>query len=164
MPQVWHSPKKKKKKKKKKEEDKGNLDHSVSKQKEKKDHLLESWVQREKKHSGSLGPSFWLSPIFLYFFFFLSFVFSRATPMAHGGSQPRGPIRTTAASLHHSHSNARSKPPLRPYTTAHSSARSLTHWAKPGIKPETSWFLVGFVNHWAKMGTPCISSFLTHIS
>ena len=31
------------------------------------------------------------------------------------------------------------------YTTAHSSlnARSLTHWLWPGIKPTTSWFLVG---------------------
>ena len=24
--------------------------------------------------------------------------------------------------------------------------RSLTHWARPGIKPATSWFLVGFVS------------------
>ena len=40
------------------------------------------------------------------------------------------------------------------YTTAHCIARSLTHWVRPGIKPATSWFLVGFVNHWATMGTP----------
>ena len=32
------------------------------------------------------------------------------------------------------------------YTTAHSNAESLTHWARPGIEPETSWFLVGFVS------------------
>ena len=31
------------------------------------------------------------------------------------------------------------------YTTAHSNAGSLTHWTRPGIEPETSWFLVGFV-------------------
>ena len=30
--------------------------------------------------------------------------------MADGGSQARGPIRATAASLHHSHSNAGSRP------------------------------------------------------
>ena len=29
-------------------------------------------------------------------------------------------------------------------TTAHSNAASLTHWARPGIQPETSWLLVGF--------------------
>ena len=29
------------------------------------------------------------------------------------------------------------------YTTAHGNARSLTHWTRPGIEPETSWFLVG---------------------
>ena len=33
---------------------------------------------------------------------------------AHGGSQARGLIGTTAAGLHHSHSNARSEPCLRP--------------------------------------------------
>ena len=32
------------------------------------------------------------------------------------------------------------------YTTAHSNTRSLTHWARPGIGPATSWFLVGFVS------------------
>ena len=32
------------------------------------------------------------------------------------------------------------------YTTAHGNIRSLTHWARPGIKPTASWFLVGFVS------------------
>ena len=32
------------------------------------------------------------------------------------------------------------------YTTAHSSVGSLTHRAKPGNKPATSWLLVGFVS------------------
>ena len=32
------------------------------------------------------------------------------------------------------------------YTTAHGNTRSLTHWARPGIKPATSWFLVGFIS------------------
>ena len=40
------------------------------------------------------------------------------------------------------------------HTTAHGIARSLTHWMRLGIKPATSWFLVGFVNHWATTGTP----------
>ena len=35
------------------------------------------------------------------------------------------------------------------YTTAHGNARSLTHWARPGIELTFSWILVGFVNHWA---------------
>ena len=42
------------------------------------------------------------------------------------------------------------------YTTAHGNAKSLTHWARTGIEPTTSWFLVGFVNHWATTGTPTI--------
>ena len=39
---------------------------------------------------------------------FLSFVFSKATPTAYGGSQARGRIGAIATGLHHSHSNARS--------------------------------------------------------
>ena len=33
------------------------------------------------------------------------------------------------------------------YTTAHGNVGHLTHRARPGIKPTTSWFLVGFINH-----------------
>ena len=61
----------------------------------------------------------------------------RAASVAYGGSQSRGPNRTTAASLHHSHSNA----------------RFLTHWARPEIEPSTSWFLVGLF-HCTRTGTP----------
>ena len=39
-------------------------------------------------------------------FFFLLF---RATPVAYGGSQARGPIGAPAASLHHSHGNVGSE-------------------------------------------------------
>ena len=46
-------------------------------------------------------------------FLFLVFSF-RAAPVAYGSSRVRGWIRATAAGLHHSHSNARSKPSLRP--------------------------------------------------
>ena len=46
------------------------------------------------------------------FFFFL--MLFRVTPAAYGGSQVRGPMGAVAASLHHSHSDARSEPSLRP--------------------------------------------------
>jgi len=54
---------------------------------------------------------------FFFFFFFLNFifclfVFSRAALVAYGGSQVRGLIGAVAASLHHSHNNARSEPCL----------------------------------------------------
>ena len=45
------------------------------------------------------------------------------------------------------------------YTTAHGNAGSSTHWTRLGIEPETSWFLVGFINHWAMTGTPIILCF-----
>ena len=31
---------------------------------------------------------------------------------------------------------------------------SLTHWARPGIIPASSWILVGFLIHWVTVGTP----------
>ena len=47
-------------------------------------------------------------------FFFCLFVFFRAASAAYGSSQARRRIQAVAASLHHSHSNARSKPYLQP--------------------------------------------------
>jgi len=49
-------------------------------------------------------------PSILYFLFFCLFVFSRAAPVAYGGSQARGLIRAAAAtSLRQSHSNVESE-------------------------------------------------------
>ena len=50
----------------------------------------------------------------LFLFFVFCFGLSRAAPAAYGGSQARGQIGAVAASIHHSHSNARSEPRLRP--------------------------------------------------
>ena len=50
----------------------------------------------------------------LVFCFLGFFCFSRAAPAAYGGSQARGLIGATAADLHHSYSNAGSKPSLQP--------------------------------------------------
>ena len=47
--------------------------------------------------------------------------------MAYGNSQARGLTGAAAASY------------------SHSKAGSLTHGARPGIKPASSWLLVGFV-------------------
>ena len=66
----------------------------------------------------------------------------------------RGPIGAVGASLCQSHSNMGSRLRLVTYTTAHGNTRSLTHWARPGMEPATSSFLVGLVNHWAATGTP----------
>ena len=45
-------------------------------------------------------------------FFFLSFVFFRAAPKVYAGSQAKGPIRATAAGLHHSSQQRRILNPL----------------------------------------------------
>ena len=40
------------------------------------------------------------------------------------------------------------------YITAQGNSRSLTQWARPGIKPPSSWIPFSFINYWAMMGTP----------
>ena len=70
--------------------------------------------------------------------------FFRATSTAYGGSQVRGRIGAVAAYLHHSH--ARSEPHLQPTPQAHENTRSLTHWARPRIKPVSPWMPVVFVS------------------
>ena len=39
------------------------------------------------------------------------------------------------------------------YATAFNNIRSLTHWVRLGFKPTSSWILVGFLTHWATVGT-----------
>ena len=71
-------------------------------------------------------------------FFFFLFLF-RPEPVAYGHSQARGQVRAVAAGLHQCGIRATSVT----YTTAQS--QSLTHWARSGIEPVSSWLLVGFV-------------------
>jgi len=63
-------------------------------------------------------------------FCFVLFGLFRAVSAAYECSQARSWIRAIAASIHHSHSNA----------------ESLTHWARPGIEPASSWMIVRFIS------------------
>jgi len=85
---------------------------------------------------------------------FRLFSISWAAPAAYGGSQARGQIGAVATGLHHSHSNAGIPASSSTYATGCRNSGSLTHWARSGIEPATSWFLVGFANHCAMTGTP----------
>ena len=104
-----------------------------------------SWMSSSPKCPPFSHPHHLLQHELIYLFILLF----RATSTAYGSSQARDLIRAVAAGLCRSHSNARSKPRRQPtleLTTAHHNTRSFTHWARPGIEPVTSWFLVGFVS------------------
>ena len=58
-------------------------------------------------------PSYSMSILYLVVISFLFVCLFRAMPTAYGGSQARDPIRSVAASLRHSPSNAKSKPCLQ---------------------------------------------------
>ena len=49
------------------------------------------------------------------------------------------------------------------YTRTHSNAGSLTHQARPGIEPTSSWILVRFITTWAMTGAPYIIFFYTFV-
>ena len=85
----------------------------------------------------------WFARVRLGFilFFFLLF---RAAPKAYGSSQVKGEIGAAATSLYLPQ-QCQIQALSSTYTTAHGNTRSLTHWARPGIEPTTSWFLVGFI-------------------
>ena len=70
--------------------------------------LISLWMteQREKHFMNFTGSN---SNLLCFVLFFLLF---RAAPVAYGGSQARGSIGATVASIRHSHSNIRSKPHL----------------------------------------------------
>ena len=65
--------------------------------------------------------------------------------MAYGISQVRDRIEAAAGGLCHSHSNAKYKPPLKLTPELTETTGSLTHWVRPGIEPESSCILAGFV-------------------
>ena len=79
--------------------------------------------------------------IYLFFVFCLF----RAISTAYGSSQARGPTNQSYSYWPTPHPQQHRIPGMSvTHTTAHGHARSLTHWASLGIKPTTSWLLVGF--------------------
>ena len=95
--------------------------------------------------------------VHLLCFLFFIFCFFRAATTAYGSSQARGRIGAVAAGLCMPQPQECGIRALSStYTTAHSNAGSLTHWARTGIEPTSSWILVQFVNHWATEGTPIL--------
>ena len=62
----------------------------------------------------------------MLFYFILFTLLFRASPTAYGNSQARGQVQATAAGLHHSHSNAGSKPCLQPTPELTAAADTLT--------------------------------------
>ena len=89
---------------------------------------------------------------------------SRVPPTAYGSSQARGQIGAIAASLHHSHSNTRSKLHLQPMLQLIPMPDPWMHWASPGIKPVSSWILVRFItteplSEFPNMGFLCTEHF-----
>ena len=72
---------------------------------------------------------------------------SNLAPASYGGSQVRGSNRSCCCWPAPQPQQHQIQAVSVNYTTAHGNTRSLTQWARPGIEPTTSWFLVGFIYH-----------------
>ena len=96
--------------------------------------------------------------IFAFFFFFFWFLLFRAAPQGIWRFPGQGSNQSFSCQPMPQPQQRRIQAVSATYTTAHGNARSLTHWARPGIIPATSWFLVRFINQWATAKTPRNSS------
>ena len=98
-----------------------------------------SYINRSYEHLdwGAIDFEFWQNWVLFFCLF-------RAALEAYGGSQARG--QTGAAAAGHISATATPIWALSAtYTAALGNAKSLTHWAGPGIKSASLWILVGFV-------------------
>ena len=98
--------------------------------------------------------------VLLIFFFFFFFAFSRATSCGIWRFPGWGSNWSCSHRPMPEPQQCGIRAASATYTTAHGNARSLIHWARPGIETATSWFPVRFLNHWATMGTPETASYL----
>ena len=104
------------------------------------DSLFYIWEPYPQESKSSPKWGIWWS------FFIYIFCLFRATPVPFGGSQARGQIGATAASLQTQPQQCQIWASSATYTSAHGNARSLTHWARPGIEPVPSRILVRFIS------------------
>ena len=72
--------------------------------------------------------------------------FFQAMPTAYGGSQARGSNWSCSCLPTPPSQQCQIRAASATYSTAHGNARSLTHWAGTGIKPASSWLLVGLIS------------------
>ena len=126
--------------------------------------LRQEFFLRLGGHRGPEHPTEGLNYFLPFLSSFLpSFFLFRAVLAAHGGSQARGRMGAVATSLHHSSRQLGIQAASSTYISAHGIDESLTHWARPGIEPASSWILVGFVTAQPPRELPEIDFFRFHI-
>ena len=101
--------------------------------------VWDSWVYVSLRCPGDADDSGLRTPLWVVlFFFFILGLHPQYMEVPRPGveSQLQLPAYTTATAM----------PYLSHVCTAHGNAGSLTHWVRPGIESETSWFTVGYVS------------------
>ena len=88
------------------------VDAAIKRQKTKTEKKTRTRKRKHKQRKREKRLRMWGFFVVVCLPFFCLFAFSRATPVAYGGSRARSLIGAVAAGLLHSHSNARSEPHL----------------------------------------------------
>ena len=88
-----------------------------------------------------------MDPPYFFFFFFFVFFLYRVTLVALGSSQARGLNWSCCHWPAPEPQQHQIRAASENYTIVHANTGSLTHWARPGIEPATSWFLVWFISN-----------------
>ena len=122
-------------------------------------HFIQSWnknahitqfiFQGRKSTSNNVSDRSCLHFLFLaFFFFFLFFSFLFLGLHLWHMDVPRQGVQigAAAAGLYPQPQQCQIWAMSATSITAHRNTRSLTYWARPGIKPTSSWILVSFIN------------------
>ena len=124
--------------------------------------MQEFWLNKGKKKDFEGHCGFWaFKSVLLFYYFFKSFVFSR--PHLGHMEVPRLGIKLKLLLPAFARATATWDLSHVFNPQPQCDARFLTCWVRLGIKPTTSWFLVGFINRWATTGTLSSQS-LKHLS
>ena len=109
-----------------------------------------AWGLNSCLHSDSSCCSWILNPLHQMSFLFFSLFFLGLHLWHVEVPKARGWIGVVATSLCHSQGF---QAVSATYTSARGNIWTLTHWARPGIEPASSWILVGFITPWDATGT-----------
>ena len=104
-------------------------------------------------------PTVFQLSLFLILFIFFLF---RAAPVAYGRSQVRGSNQSYSCQPTPQPQQQRIWATSATYITVHGNARSLIHWARTGIEPANSWFLVGFISPVPRQELPLFLIIIKH--
>ena len=113
---------------------------------------VDPWVRLPLQHANNVrnGLTIW------HLSFFFPFI-QPHTPMAYGSSQSQGSNQSCSCRRTPQPQQSEIWATSVTHAAACGNTGSLTHWARPGIKPASSQRRCRVMTQWATIGTPCLT-------